>query len=248
MRFTRMPMLLVVALATLLISAGSAVAQTGGVVITSIPSGAIVELDGEHVLRGVTPWRLDRGLSGPFRIRAYKLGYQDWEGLVMLSSTRRDSVAVRLVRKTRLGAGWRSAVLPGWGQFHTEQNVKGAAFVAAEVAAIGAVFWADAKRDNAEEIYEDARALYLEADEADEIELRYAEMLDAFDEYEDKHLLRRRLMYIAGIIYLANIADAVFLFPEPGAGYFADASLSTRPGIYASVEPDAVRLGINVPF
>ncbi len=248
MRFVRVLMLLVATLVTLAVSTVPARAQTGGVVITSVPSGAIVELDGEHVLRGVTPWRLDRGLSGPFRVRAYKLGYNDWEGLVMLSSTRRDSIAVRLVRKTRLGAGWRSAVIPGWGQFHTKQSAKGAAFLTAEAAAIGAVFWADAKRDKAEENYEDARARYLAASQADEIEVSYAEMLDAFDDYEDRHLLRRRFIYIAGIIYLANIADAVFLFPESGDGYFAAATLTEMPGFYANVEPDAVTLGVNVPF
>jgi len=247
MRPVRMLMLLAV-LAALAVSAPEAAAQSGGVIITSVPSGAIVELDGEHVLRGVTPWRLDRGLSGPFRVRAYKLGYNDWEGLVMLSSTRRDSISVRLTRKTRLGAGWRSAVFPGWGQFHTEQDAKGIAFLAAEVAAIGAVFWADADRDKAEEIYEEARAAYLDATQVDEIETRYEAMLEAYDEYEEKHLLRRRFTYIAGIIYLANIADAIFLFPETGDGYYAAASLPERPGIYANVEPDAVRLGVSVPF
>ena len=88
---------------------------------------------------------------------------------------------------------------------------------------------------------------YLAADQTDEIETRYAEMLDAYDEFEDKHLLRRRLIYVAGIIYLANIADAVFQFPESGDGYFAGA-MSENPGFYASVEPDAVTLGVNVPF
>jgi len=117
-----------------------------------------------------------------------------------------------------------------------------------EVAAIGAVFWADADRDKAEEIYEEARAAYLDATQVDEIETRYEAMLEAYDEYEEKHLLRRRFTYIAGIIYLANIADAIFLFPETGDGYYAAASLPERPGIYANVEPDAVRLGVSVPF
>lgn len=247
MRSVRMLMLLVV-LTMLVVSSVPARAQTGGVVITSVPSGAIVELEGEHILRGVTPWRLDRGLSGPFRVRAYKLGYNDWEGLVMLSSTRRDSLSVRLSQKTPLGAGWRSAVIPGWGQFHTEQNLKGTAFLIAEAAAVGAVFWADAERNEAEDKYDDARDVYLAATQADQIEASYAEMLVAYEKFEDEHLLRRRLIYVAGIIYLANIADAVFLFPESGDAYFAAATMTERPGFFASVEPDAVTFGVNVPF
>ncbi len=247
MRPVRMLMLLV-ALAMVVASSLPAWGQTGGVVITSVPSGAIVELEGEHVLRGVTPWRLDRGLSGPFRVRAYKLGYNDWEGLVMLSSTRQDSISVRLSRKTPLGAGWRSAVIPGWGQFHTEQNLKGTAFLIAEAVAVGAAFWADAERNEAEDKYEDARDIYLAATQTDEIEASYVEMLDAYEKFEDEHLLRRRLIYVAGIIYLANIADAVFLFPESGDGYFAAATMTESPGFFASVEPDAVVFGVNVPF
>jgi hypothetical protein len=241
-------LMLFIALVAIAASAIPARAQSGGVVITSVPSGAIVELEGEHVLRGVTPWRLDRGLSGPFRVRAYKLGYNDWEGLVMLSSSRRDSISVRLGRKTRVSAGWRSAVIPGWGQFHTEQNVKGVAFLAAEAVAIGAAFWADAESNKAEEKYEDARALYLAADQYAEIESTHAAMLEAFDDYEERHLLRRRLIYVAGVIWIANIADAVFMFPETGDGYFAAAEMGGNPSFYANVEPDAVTFGVNVPF
>ena len=88
----------------------------------------------------------------------------------------------------------------------------------------------------------------IAADQTDEIEASYAEMLDAYEEFEDEHLMRRRLIYIAGIIYLANIADAVRQFPESGDGYFAAATITERPGFFASVEPDAVVFGVNVPF
>ena len=106
----------------------SASAQGQGVVVKSSPPGAVVELVGQHVFRGVTPWTLDRGLSGTYEVRAFKAGYDEWEGYVLLSASRRDSVFIRLSRKTPLSAGLRSAIVPGWGQFHTGQRGKGTMF------------------------------------------------------------------------------------------------------------------------
>jgi hypothetical protein len=104
---------LLIATAVLLGTAAIAAGQEGGVVITSVPPGAVVELRGDVVLRGVTPWRLDRAISGTFEVRAYMGGYSDWSGYAALSATRIDSINIRLSRKTPVGAGLRSALIPG---------------------------------------------------------------------------------------------------------------------------------------
>ncbi len=245
----RATVILSLALAALIPVGGTAWAQAGtGVVITSQPAGAIVELRGDHVLRGVTPWRLDRGLDGVYEINAFKFGYADWHGRTVLSATSRDSVFVRLTRKTRGRAALRSAMVPGWGQFHTEQKVKGIAFVAAEALVLGAVFWADAESNREESDYLSAKAAYENATEVGEIEETYEVMLKEFDEYEDKHLLRRRLIYAAAAVWVANVADAFFLFPEPGAGAYAEAPDLSRPGLYATLEPDGATFGLAVHF
>ncbi len=228
---------------------GTAWAQTGtGVVITSEPPGAIVELRGDHVLRGVTPWRLDRGLEGIYEINAFKFGYADWHGRTVLSATRCDSIFVRLTRKTPEGAALRSAIAPGWGQFYTKQNKKGIAFAAVEALALGAVLWADAESNREESDYLSAKAAYEDATEVGEIERTYEVMLREFDEYEDKHLLRRRLIYAAAAVWVANIADAFFLCPEPRGGAYAEAPGLSRPGLYATLEPDGAIFGLAVHF
>ncbi len=229
--------------------AGTAWAETGaGVVITSEPPGAIVELSGDHVLRGVTPWRLDRGLEGIYDINAFKFGYADWHGRTVLSATSRDSIFVRLTRRTPVAAALRSTIAPGWGQFYSEQNVKGTVFVAVEALVLGAALWADAESNREESDYLKAKRAYEDATEVDEMERAYEVMLREFDEYEDKHLLRRRFICAAAAVWVANIADAFFLFPEPGGGAYAEEPGLSRPGLYATLEPDGATFGLAVHF
>ena len=215
----------------------------------SIPPGAVVELVGQHVFHGVTPWRLDRGLSGTYEVRAYKAGYEEWEGYVLLSSTRRDSISIRLSRKTPLGAGLRSAIVPGWGQYYTGQNVKGTMFLVAELAAAAGVLWTNEKRDDAQTDYSEARLEYLAADQVDEVEARYLEMKKAYDELFRWHEKRKQWSYAAAAIWLANLLDATILFPAPaqGGGY-SSLPPGDDSGFFASIEPDRTTAGIVLRF
>jgi hypothetical protein len=245
-RRTVVPLLLALA-AALAAPPSGALAQSGGVVITSQPPGAVVELAGESVFRGVTPWRMDRALPGAYAVRAVKAGFEPWEGYIVVSATRRDSLAIRLVSKTPLRAGLRSAILPGWGQYYTGQKGKGSAFAIAEVAALAGVFWTDVKRSEAEDDYEDAKAAYDSADQADEIEAAYAELLRAYDDLEKWHEQRKRWSYAAVAVWLANVLDATLLFPAQGGGLFSDAG-GRDSGFFASIEPDRTSAGFAVRF
>lgn len=239
-----------VALAVLVV-AGAAAAQTygsGGVVVTSEPPGAVVELSGEHTLTGVTPWRLDRGLSGAHELRAVKPGYEEWNDYVMLSATRRDSIFIRMSRKTPMNAGLRSAILPGWGQHYTGKKGKGTLFLLTELAAIGGVLWADAGRADAENDYEAALRAYERATQIDEIEETYEKVLSTYDDYDDWHQRRKRLAYVAAAIWVANVVDAVVFYPSPGVGLYADSGVAEPVGLYASVDSEETTLGFAVRF
>lgn len=241
--------LLCVAVLVCVFPAGALAQGQGGVVVDSAPPGAVVELVGQHVFRGVTPWTLDRGLSGTYEVRAYKAGYDEWNGYVLLSSARRDSLYIRLTRKTRLGVGLRSAIVPGWGQFHTGQGAKGTLFLAAELAALGGVIWTNEKRDDAQADYGEARLEYLAADQVDDVEARYIDMRRAFDELNRWHEKRKQWSYAAAAIWLANILDATVLFPSPalGGGYSA-LPPGDESGFFASIEPDRTTAGLIVRF
>jgi hypothetical protein len=246
LRRTFVPLVLALA-AALAAPPTGAQAQSGGVVITSQPPGAVVELSGENVFRGVTPWRMDRAVPGAYQVRAVKAGFEVWEGYLVVSAARRDSLSIRLVAKTQLRAGLRSAILPGWGQCYTGQKGKGAAFAIAEVAALAGVFWTDLKRGEAQDDYDDAEVAYDSADQADEIEATYAELLRAYHDLEKWHEQRKRWSYAAAAVWLANVLDATLLFPAYGGGLFADAG-GQDSGFYASVEPDRTSVGFAVRF
>lgn len=247
LRRTPVPVLLALTMAALAALPCDARAESGGLVITSQPPGAVVELSGEHVLRGVTPWRLDRPLSGAYEVRAFKSGYEIWEGYAVLSASRADSLSIRMVRKTPLKTGLRSAILPGWGQYYTGQGGKGAAFAIAEAAALAGVLWTDARRQQAQEDYNDAAVAYGNADQIDEIEEARAELFRRHDELNKWHEQRKRWSYAAAAIWLANVLDASLLFPSPGGGGYSAAD-GEGSGFFASIEPDRTAFGVAVRF
>ena len=224
-------------------------AQGQGVVVESVPPGAVVELVGQHVFRGVTPWTLDRGLSGTYEVRAYKAGYDEWEGYVLLSASRRDSLHIRLSRKSPLSAGIRSAIVPGWGQFHTDQRGKGTLFFLAEVAALAGVIWANEHRDDAQQDYDAARIAYQAADQVDDIDDAYAAKLVAYDELNRWHEKRKQWSYAAAAVWLANILDATILFPPASrAGAYSLLPPGDESGFFASIESDRTAAGLVIRF
>jgi len=187
-------------------------------------------------------------VPGAYAVRAVKAGFEVWEGYLVVSTARRDSLSIQLVAKTPLRAGLRSAILPGWGQCYTGQKGKGAAFAIAEVAALAGVFWTDLKHSEAQDDYDDAEAAYESADQVDEIEAAYAELLRAYDDLEKWHEQRKRWSYAAAAVWLANVLDATLLFPaQGGGGLFSDAG-GRDSGFYASIEPDRTSVGFAVRF
>ena len=241
--------LLLVALAAALPFAEAAHAQGArGVVITSSPSGAVVELRGDHVFSGVTPWRLDRGLSGTYDVLATKSGYADWTGSTSLSASRRDSFFIRMTRKTALATGVRSALFPGWGQFYAGQTLKGTVFLVAEAGAVAGILYTDSKREDAMRVHERATRAHNSATQIEEIRATEEEMLNAFDDLERWHENRKRWVYVAGAVWLVNVLDATLLIPRERGGLLAGLSHSDGSGLFAAVDADRTVLGYSVSF
>ena len=244
--------LLLVALAAMSPLAETALADgprgSGSVVITSSPSGAVVELRGEHTYSGVTPWKLDRGLLGVYEVFATKAGYVDWTGSTSVMAGRTDSLFIRMAKKSNMATGLRSAILPGWGQFYAGENLKGTVFLLAEAGAMTGVLLTDSKREDAMRVHERAIRAYNAADQVDEIEAAYDEMLSAFDDVERWHENRKRWIYVAGAVWIANILDATLLVPSDGGGLFAGLPDPAGSGLFAAVDADKTVLGFSVSF
>jgi len=233
----------------MVLSAGFAWAQTsGGIIVNSTPPGAVVELTGDHTIRGVTPLTLDRGLLGAYNVRAFKAGYEEWEGYVFLSGARRDSIVIRMTQKTPIRAGLRSAILPGWGQFYSNENRKAVAFIIAEAATLTGVLISDAKRTDAQNDVDEAWLAYHEADQIDEIHDTYAELERRYDTLQKWHDYRKHWAYAAAVVWVANVLDATLLFPVAGDGGHAALPGADESGFFASVDGEGASAGFAVRF
>ncbi len=231
---------------------GESPAQTtgagGGVVITSVPSGAVVELIGDHVLRGVTPWRLERGLSGTYDIVARMSGYEEWTGVTVLSATTVEEIEIRLTRKTSTGAGFRSAIVPGWGQIYADQTAKGAFFFIAEAVALGGLVWTQSNYVDTKDTYEQALADYRNATQIDEIESAWDDVQQTYSDAEDWERKRDVWLYAAVGIWAINVVDA-FMISPPTSQAPTVSQLGGEPtGFYAALSPDGSTVGFAVKF
>lgn len=116
----------------------------------------------------------------------------DAAGMVALSE---DAVVLR----TRTDALFRSAVLPGWGQVYNDEPVKGAAFFALAVGAIGT-----------------AGAFYVAANDAHSAyQTDTPGVVGELQTANDRIAIANALLIGAGVVWAINLADA-YLSGEDG--------------------------------
>ncbi|MDR1682054.1 MAG: hypothetical protein LBS25_01490 [Candidatus Symbiothrix sp.] len=79
----------------------------------------------------------------------YNGAYQVWQLYeVNLKGDPFKPVTIETTDRYGMSAGWRSALLPGWGQFHKGKVGKGVFFLATEVAAISGLVYCEMKRSD----------------------------------------------------------------------------------------------------
>ncbi len=109
--------------------------------VDSDPPGAVVVLRGPYEWVGRTPWRINRDVSGTYRVEAHLPGYESWSGEMTFGPGAVQNVRIRLSHRTTMKAVLRSMVIPGWGQAYTGQSGKSAVFLVSEFAALGGLVW-----------------------------------------------------------------------------------------------------------
>jgi hypothetical protein len=98
----------------------------------------------------------------------------------------------------RLAASWRSAVLPGWGQIYKQQQVKGAALMAAQVISLAALIFMEFEVHNRHEDY-----LNVKEYGDPTVENRY-------QDYRRAYRIRNAFGYVTLGIYTLNYLDALY--------------------------------------
>jgi hypothetical protein len=98
----------------------------------------------------------------------------------------------------RMAASWRSAVLPGWGQFYKKQDVKGAALASAQLVSLAALIFMQIEVNGRHNDYLDKKTYFDPTVET------------AYSEYRRSWQTRNVVGYVTLGIYLVNYLDALY--------------------------------------
>ncbi|NWF91199.1 MAG: PEGA domain-containing protein [Ignavibacteriaceae bacterium] len=196
-------------------------APLGVLRVRSEPSGALVTLVGAHRWRGTTPWDLQRGLEGTYRVSATLSGFERWRRTIEIAPGEVRDLSIELVAKRRWKAAARSAVIPGWGQRYAEQPGKGALFLLGIVGAAGGLWWLDEDYGDRVEAFRTARDAYLAEENVTLLADKRREMERAQGRAERAYDRRQVLLAATVGVYALSVLDAYLFFPEPSAGTYA---------------------------
>jgi hypothetical protein len=138
--------------------------------------------------------QLDPVMVSPKIIQFYeKLKIQNREEV---SDNTRIQIRYVQLQDPRPGAGWRSLVLPGWGQIYKQQETKGYVILSAFALNAVALITSIVKENDAHNVYRGT----IHPDEIDR----------TYDEYNKWHRTRQYLTYSQVIIWAFAVGDAIW--------------------------------------
>ncbi len=220
-------------------------AQSAGpaVNVTSNPAGVTVILTGDLTVAGVTPTTFTQQLAGYYKITAYREGYETHKSSIVLAGNETTSIDLKLRPKTRVRAGIRSLLIPGWGQRYSGAKTKGAFMTAGALLGGLTVGIMQLKFDSERDEYFDILDLYNSKRTVAEREALlpqlYEEQKDAYDAEQNRNLGGAIL---AGF-WVYNFLDAVLFFPDYGI-QISGSNLSFKP----TYDGETVMLSGKVTF
>jgi len=199
---------------------GQLMAQDAGeIVITSRPPGATVYLNGEYDLVANTPARLPIDVSGRYKARVTRPGYETWKGELTFVPGSANEIDIRLKMKTRFRAALRSSLIPGWGQIYYGNSQRGTILMSAAIISAASIIYADRIYGDRSRDYSVALANFSAASSIED-KNRLKIILDASqrDAY-DAETNRNMTIAIGAAAWALNVLDALVFFPESDIFY-----------------------------
>lgn len=207
----------VLALLAITFGAAPPLLAQGFVTIISAPSGAEILLSGEAIITGITPSTFRYSLSGSYRLKVSRPGYETFKSHLLIDPGKEMLVDIRLVPKTRFKALARSFFIPGWGQHYSGSKTKG--ILITTLAAFSAVGYFvadndfDKKFDHYVDRFEDFDDAVKKGVGREQLENKLDELKAAQDEaYDAENIRRIAIGSVIGILGI-NLLDAFFFFP-----------------------------------
>ncbi len=197
------------------------------------PLGAFVELTGNTAVRGVSPFPLDNRMDGEYYVRARLDGYQESRGIIRLRTRNDRLLLMPEVRSLRLGRFFRSATLPGSGQFFEGRRTAGSIW-GGMWAVSGITTWRlDGDYDDARSLYDLSNVVLQQSLSSGDVDPL---VLDATLELEVLRDAAKRnrdfALMTMGAFWAGNLIDALFFHQsldlQEGSGNLLQISLREK--------------------
>lgn len=205
--------------------------------VRSNPSGCTVVLAGDYTVAGVTPTTFSQPLRGFYRITAYRDGYETYHSSVVLTGNDVTTIEIDLVPKTRVKAGLRSLLIPGWGQRYGGSGTRGTLMTigTAITGVVAGILYLDFddKRDD----YYSVKARYDATREVSGREAMLPALHTAQQEAYDAEQAKNLGVGILVGLWAYNVIDAMVFFQESQMD-IAGVEIGLRP----QIESDRVQL------
>ena len=180
--------------------------------VTSEPSGITVDLG--TLGKRQTPDMLRDIKSGDYEAKVSGLkGYRSMAQPFTIRPHERNSLNLRVPRKSRFRMAGYSLIMPGAGQFYGGRKGSGTLFLLAGLGAAGATVVGHLGYGSSVDEYDSAVAAYNGAFAPDEIESAREAMIDAHDDADSMFTLRRIALISTGAVWGLNALHALIVGP-----------------------------------
>jgi|GEM_PF-1810523 len=222
--------------------------NTGNVVrrllIDSTPSGAFVEISGAYHFVGRTPFVLPDMIKGRYSVKARQDGYETLNTHVDIARVGVKKITIKLSRRTRGKAAYRSLFLPGWGQFYGQSKFKGFLTTIGQVALGTITVFAAIDYDNEKDDYKSALADFNRRRfNLEDAETALQSVNNQLDDARDARDFRNAMLAATFSYWFLNVIDSIFLFSK---GKTARSSPPQTPLILGEVGSGKVMLSMNI--
>ncbi len=216
----------------------------GGLTVSTNPDGALVTLNGDIIVTGVTPTKFTHALVGFYKITIERYGYEKYNTKVILDPSKQMELNINLTPKTRFKSAIRSLVIPGWGQRYSSQNKRGFLYTFLAAASVWGYLVADDDFDTKYDRFKSLEAQYDElkvSGSTSQLEELLPILANAQDRAYDAENVRRAVIGAAIAVWSLSVLDALFFFPEE-KGTFKVKNLTFTP------EANLQNVGVNLSY
>lgn len=148
---------------------------------------------------------------GYYLLNLNEKGYFKLDTSFAIKDEQRTNLNLKLTERkyNRIAAGAFSTLFPGGGQFYTQRNKVGMAYMFSTLALAGTAAYFYQKTDQLASEYEAAKTTYDNETSLENIPVAREQMVVAYTDYEEAAKARDLLLYTAAGVYVLNIIDAV---------------------------------------